>query len=251
MSGLLQRLVARARNDSDPSLLRIEPLLTARYARAPGNVENSVQHEVHLETADLGDPVVAAVDPKHTIATSHANVTASSPHRDDKSSDASMAYREAGADILPTPRTIEQASGRSLGPVGMTIRSTPSPAPVNARHHFDTSSTKQIGDVSPAPPLRMRPDRVSVHTPKSTIPGQMPVHTKKMDVDASSQSAPAARHDGTTLVDSDSTPTITISIGHVEVRSAPTPAPTAQRRSTFRPKVSLEAFLRRGGSDGQ
>jgi hypothetical protein len=39
-------------------------------------------------------------------------------------------------------------------------------------------------------------------------------------------------------------PDVTVSIGHIEVRAAPAP----QRRSEFRPRVSLSDFLRRSGS---
>ncbi|MFC4527105.1 hypothetical protein ISN76_10405 [Dyella halodurans] len=45
------------------------------------------------------------------------------------------------------------------------------------------------------------------------------------------------------------TQTITISIGRVEVRNAPPPALAPSRRSTFKPGMSLDAFLGRGRSD--
>lgn len=82
--------------------------------------------------------------------------------------------------------------------------------------------------------------------PATILPAQKAPKPARATAEPSQPAQAAARQ---TPAIEEHTQTITISIGRVEVRNTPPPAPAPSRRPAFKPGMSLDAFLGRGRSD--
>jgi hypothetical protein len=219
MNDMLQRLVKRARNVPEAAILRIEPLLTPRYAPTRASMNTSHPSEIHAETIATTNDATRP-EPARIIA----NTSQEEVHDKETATDS------------------EQSTRRPLRPADATSATSKSRAePVRA-----TDIGNDPSRVSSDPSGERHAEGV-VKPPLQTIvrPSQHPAATRPSA--EAPRTTPAAIYD--THVIEENTQNITISIGHVEVRNAPTPAPSAPRRPAFRPAVSLDAFLKRSGGD--
>jgi hypothetical protein len=245
MSGLLQRLLTRARGTApiDPiGDRRIEPLLLPRYARglppmgspspdastAAQEIEPFVQprspHPSASERAAAADTNRPAPPAQLTSAPFEA-----SPRRSaelDGKSPPSAAIEHATPGVWARPQRADDGSTRAPGhtPVRSAEAGTAAPgsdaplplSPAAAQVSPGRSAVAGITDRACAPPASILP-RTALTT----------------EVSLAAPSAP---------------PQVSISIGHIELR-APAPAAAARRRE-YRPRMSLGDFLGRGPRGG-
>ena len=231
MSDLLQRLVQNARGAAQPSTLRIEPVLASRYAGKPSSFDlapqaldveltpPSVPRESTLPLTSQSSPTISARSTANRVAP-HADVLPATDiapltrHRE-------RAVPEISADNLADTATPTETAVVHSPPT--TASETQRENTLRAEHSITAHG------VTPAP--------------KSPRPAQKPSLTPHV--------AAAQPTTATPTLPIEQTQSITISIGHVEVRNATAPASATPRKPAFRPGVSLDAFLRRGGSDGR
>lgn len=218
MSDLLQRLVKRARDGVESTGLCIEPLLTPRYAPARAAADANGLHEMLVETVA---PAGNAAD----VAPSPIAMHASREHVRDQVA-ASMPERHARQAAHPAGATPTTAS------------------PVEPVHATSGENTSSIAPSTHADAVRVE------HTIKpalQTVTRAAPPYAAMARNADGVRTQPATLHETPAI--EETTQTITISIGRVEVRNAPASASVAPRRPAFRPAVSLDAFLKRGGGD--
>lgn len=220
MSDLLQRLVKSARGAPEAaSLLRIEPLLTPRYAPARVAIGAERLQETHAETMATTSDATRLTPSRLTAHTSPARAllkeTILTPEQSARKS-----LHRADATAANLKPAVEPARTVDMGNDSLRAPS---------EHAGDGRAESSI---KPAPQITVRPSQPSAATRPS--------------VDAP-HATPTAVYN--TPIIEENTQTITISIGHVEVRNAPAPPPAAPRRPAFRPAVSLDTFLKRGGGD--
>ncbi|MBB5503116.1 hypothetical protein HDG37_007355 [Paraburkholderia sp. MM5384-R2] len=247
MNTLLQRLVGRARGGPGAAALRIEPLLSPRYAMAHGAGGAAHPHEIHEGAIE---------PPRVRPATFEAAPTSTMPPREAVQGPepaCTVAIAPAGAPVV----TLE-ARHASAGAVSTNL---PAPAqrevsPSAAVREASESASLRLHDSiphTPTEPLPVSPviehDRVAARAEDAPdgsihIAAMRPCKPSRLTPTTDAAHPPPVTSDALAARDS-STQTITLSIGHVEVRSAP----AAARQPAFRPGVSLDAFLRRRGND--
>lgn len=230
MNGLLHRMIERARDRGGP---RIEPLLAPRFAHAGVGSSDGLT-EIEVETSApavrpiaghaplAGDPPQAklkrAVSPSIPPREANANANGES---------------ESGHTHLHSP-DVPAARGAIV-----EAEATPDRRPKTVSQWLDdsddSSNTRTV--IHPITPVDARVAHVAApDTAAKAIARDIPAVRSPAD-----PASPAFE---------EHTQAITISIGHVQVHhAAPPPAPAPARRAAFRPGVSLDAFLRRGGSD--
>ncbi|OOG37426.1 hypothetical protein [Rhodanobacter sp. C05] len=232
MSDLLQRLVQNARGTAQPNPLRIEPVLASRYAGKPStsgltpqelHVELTppvLQRETALPAAPLWSPTITSEPPTNRVATQVDSFPV--------------------ADIVPLTRHLD-----------------PDAPVLFAGDLADTVTRTKAAAIHSPLPLSSEPDRresaertrhamtTQVMSPATEPPRPSPKPALRPTASATQPTT------STPTMPVEQTQSITISIGHVEVRNAASPAPVAPRKPAFRPGVSLDAFLRRGGGDGR
>jgi hypothetical protein len=216
MSTPLQRLVERARGAQNSHALRIEPVPGPRFAEAATS-------GVTLQESDT--EVIAP--PRSLAGNMHA---------------------AGDSGVPPTPevrRTMPDPMGAGTAPPLKDASPTASPLP-RAPPGDDSHGAR------PARSLLDRAVDETSHEDRDDAPvrqpgtGTSPV-TATPRYDTERIPAAPAQQAKIAMAQDESPPSITISIGHVEVRTAP--APAAPRRPAFRPGVSLDAFLQRGKGD--
>ena len=220
MSTRLQRLIDRARSTQQGADLRIEPLLGPRFAK-PGEASRT------LEEIDLGAGASA-----HMAAASSPFAQHGGPRP--KSTDHPEPHREAG---LP--------HATSLAKDTLTVAPQSRAAPRTERALQQPAQTLLARGVRE--PVQEQAPHADMAQASAYAP---PVRTPPSPISPSRVTAPA-KVQRDVPAPTDATPTITISIGHVEVRNALPPGQGAMRRPAFRPGVSLDAFLQRGKGDGR
>lgn len=229
MSTPLERLVARARVAQHGVGLRIEPLLGPLFAK-PAEAGRTLE-ESDLEVGAPARMPAASSRSLHHSGHRPTSVPLADSSREGELAsvaslpeDASRTAPEAGA-----AATYESAADQPAR--NLSDRVLKEPAYERA----------QRTDVLQQAATRATPER----TPSNPIQQPNPVATAKWQRDPPAPAKPQPD----SMAPIEVTPTITISIGHVEIRNASMPAPAAQRRPSFRPSTSLNAFLQRGKGD--
>lgn len=217
MSTPLQRLVERARGDQNGHALRIEPLLGPRFAA-------TTPAGVALQESDT--EVIA-------MARGPAGNTPATP----------------ASGMVPTPAVRWAAPDdrrvATVPPLKIASLATP-PTPATPRDDsHDERPTRSLLDRAVDETTHDEIADASVRQPGT---GASPARAApKYDMDRIS--AAPAQSVQSVMSQDESPASITISIGHVEVRNAPAPAAAVPRRPAFRPGLSLDAFLQRGKGD--
>jgi hypothetical protein len=214
MTTLLQRLVGSVRGAPPATAQRIEPLLAPRFAASRDGT--SAPHEVQVEhAAQLPTPIATPSETSAPAISTHDRMI------------------------------------NTLPPIHPTRGEHAYDLPANETQHTNTPPPS----VETAPPSRVLLEHVRKETlerdvvqpvlsptvitaPNARMPARTISEPASYSQAVAQQAAAIEEH----------TQTITISIGRVEVRNAPTPAPAPARRAPFKPGVSLDAFLGRGGS---
>lgn len=219
MNTPLQRLVDRARSPQQHPALRIEPLFGAPFA-TPADLVHGLP-EADIETA----PPARVSGIKPVPGPVHAH-----PPR-----------AAARADMGRT------AAGRHGDPAGVPPSSPNVPHSEPSAATDDGQAGTRLARNQPAAAVKAAPARDSLHhdvvrTAAQVLTGRAPSRP------GTPPGPIAAAQQHTLLAPIEAAPSITIAIGRVEVRNAPTPAGSPRR--PFKPSLSLDAFLRRGKGDG-
>lgn len=224
MNGPLQRLVARARGTPDPTLRRIEPLLTPRYAPAAG--AEATAPELQERQAAARTPVAAPV----------ASAAAAAPR-------------------IGAPREIEALTEHGAA-AEAPIAPTPAPraAPPQELHVPDETGAAPAAAATITELRVERRVEARVETPSAASAVQVARSDAGRD-DAPRPANPRAAAQSSIerreTVVHDAAPSVTVSIGRIDVHAPPSApsvsAPAPPRRPAFRPSVTLDAFLRGGG----
>lgn len=231
MNTPLQRLVDRARGGPQGAGLHIEPL--------------------------LGAPCAAPVDVAHDLPEAEVETEAGPPAR------VSMASPPSAPRRVQRPAAI---SGRDPAGPWTDPPGTALPAPDMPQPAAESAAAGNAGQAAmPSARNRSAVAAKGVHgqeargatdttpRPEPALPGHAP-HAPPRRAPSGSGISPApvvaAPPQRLRLAPIESPPNITIAIGRVEVRNAPTPASAGSPHRPFRPSLSLDAFLRRGRGDG-
>lgn len=216
MNTPLQRLVDLARGAPQHPTLRIEPLLGTPFAMPGGTAGDLGEADIETDppaSTSTSSPAFNPVPRRQSGATTGrpaATHQADSPSLPDIPRPAPTPTAVAGA-VRATARPARQ---RRAG----TTNTVPGPEihQAGAEHlGMQARPTRGRSLLRPATSFAPIPAAPLQHAPISTV---------------------------------EPTPGITIAIGRVEVRSAPTAAEPPRR--PFKPGLSLDAFLRRGKGDG-
>lgn len=219
MTTFLQRLVGNARGAPQAAARRIEPLLASRFAATQGRDGIPVLHEVQAEPSAPVPGPIAAQQPTGAAAIPGHGSTIDSPP-------SVHSLRSTHPNDLPvdeTPQANTSPTSAELAP--------PSRVPVE-------QVRKDFIERDVVPPILCS---AAITTPGARMPPRAITEPASPSQTVAPQAPAIEEH----------TQTITISIGRVEVRNAPAPAPAPARRAPFKPGVSLDAFLGRGGSGGR
>jgi hypothetical protein len=250
VSSLILRMILRARDPTAVIGTPIEPLLTSRYARM-----NELPHEApHSGIADRTAPPEADAVNRAALAAPTQSLQERRDPRPAELEGARIAPTRAAtprfsenAAPLPTEGDAPQAEPSRLAPRVAEAAASPiitrpalaanfEPQREPPRNPLPASRPKDTA--GPADPITAAAPVFPVTARISEQPAaaRTPASHSRMTSTPMAADAPVA--EAPRLA-----PDITISIGHIEVRSpAPRPAP---RRPEFRPRVSLDAFLRR------
>jgi hypothetical protein len=222
MSGVLERMILRTRS----ALAGIEPVFAPRYAA------REVSHEAGNRPVEPGVPRASA---------------RTEPAR---SSPATAEFSEEVARATPVPRhdpaVDEMPSPRSAGDhvhVSLTDVSSDALAP-----SLPTTPARQEEPAANEPVVVSARTRPTAGTTAPSTPSRVALgHKAEPVVDLFNESAtPASTGNKHVAPAAPGAPaSVTISIGHVEVRAAPVSSPA--RRPAFRPRVTLDEYLRRSG----
>jgi hypothetical protein len=233
MSGLLERMILRTRS----GLAGIEPLSAPRYTATAGSREPE-------DRLDAAQSVIRALPPPQPRARLPRTVQTLPRNRAAPAEAAHSAAtrRDQIVDKLSvddaTHATPQDASNarhlaarnEDLGAHELHLPLTP------AETAFGEDTAPAAIGKQRATPSAVAPGRTALAAGGVT-PAALPQHARSRPVEqalfAANSGAPAAP------------PHITISIGHVEVRATPVSQPL--RRPTFRPRVTLDEYLRRTG----
>jgi hypothetical protein len=236
MSDMLQRLILRTRDPLAGTTLRIEPLRASRYAQVP-----------LASTNDTGISEIAAETIATAIATPIAT-TAALPDAD-RSPMSPSTHHSAHR-----PASTDDATNVASVPLKPIARTTTTPTQRAAQSHTQTAAPME------GAPKAIDPAREPT-SPKHPMPASLDIATRHVfqpvatrsvtqppppSVGIRSTTERAAKTAGPVTTASIST-NITLSIGHVEVRAAPSPAPA--RPAAFRPRASLDDVLNRKRGD--
>jgi len=226
MSTPLQRMVDRARGTQHRPALRIEPLFGSTYAASTEAVHTS------LPEVDIEVDAAARMPAGNSSTLPDSNDWPATAGRPDVSPDGDA---QGAARVPGKTSQAPLKSGAAMEDERATVqlaRSLPGHAVTDAVYRKGARSDALQVAAKASPVRAPHAPVVQVKPPKPAAPAK-----SQRDAMASTAITPEAG------------PNITISIGHVEVRNAPTPT-SAPRRPSFRPGVSLDSFLRRGRGDG-
>jgi hypothetical protein len=223
MNDLLQRLVDRARTPG----ATVEPLYTPRYGAAGS-------HQAGFESMDAGVSNDAAPT-LNTITTAPENISAGS-----------RARSSAAPSKMGNTKTVPANVAR--------IRSSSEPGPDTSPAFDRQGSSGLLSEHYPAETaskyFQIIPTQETSDSDRNTAHEQ--ASDTRTHSEAASSAAMFAHRDQPSPRQQPSADVsapvlhaneITISIGHIEVRSAPMPA--RPRKAAFRPRVTLDDFLKR------
>jgi hypothetical protein len=245
MSTLLQRMARRARESPLDATPRIEPVLATVFWPGAGTGEDGAIEE-HRER-EMRAPALRETRAAEEATEAHRQTV---PYERNESAEAYRVHADETSPVRNVAQesvVVTHATGKAQAAMQVI---TDGAAQAHLRH--DTrSKIEPLLDATPATAAATaaatressRNARRSENAAHSGTPerqmAQRPaltLETAAAATDARPIDAPAA-----------TPPTITISFGRVEVRQAS--APPAPPRAPFRPAVSLDAFLRRGGGN--
>jgi hypothetical protein len=230
MTSQLRRLIACARGAADRSARRIEPLLATRYAHAtPGDAAlREMQTEEDAARMGPGQSVAVLAQPAAARRphAARADEAAPSQLRTAPISDAAHATKSMLRNALSPP---PERAERSEPGASHTVPAAS--AELVVEHPLEEREAPEQRRRTPVSADVDRPPDFARDVATRTVPGRV-----------------VNRRETTVL---QSAPLVSISIGRIDVHGPQTSVPAAapQRRPAFRPGVSLDAFLRRGGHD--
>ncbi|QAU23602.1 hypothetical protein EO087_06070 [Dyella sp. M7H15-1] len=234
MSNILQRMVLRARDPAMRGGARIEPVLAVRHApsalveRAQENIpaapRSPVPSTAHaVPSIDTAVNATLAQTWPVSLATTRQATTSSDGHETTEPPLHRMPTQQLAA---PTIQLAPHGTVAEEHPLA-DENSTPPRASVDTKTVF-------VPTIAPISTTPSRPENAPITERKVT-----PVAPPPARVDRTYSPEPPAANSV------QATPEITISIGHIDLRSAP--APSTAKRTEFRPRVSLSEFLAREG----
>ena len=233
MSDLLNRLVSRAGGDPTGSRLKIEPVRVPRYT-AFRNVVPAEAREAARPSSD------GASGPAKRLDTGWAQPLDSGVNSTRDGAAGVVASNDSGTGRGRDSAAISTVAATSFASQTST-RSDASRMATPLRDSIDRESRLEKPSEIPARALGTQGRELELREEASTV-GHPPGRADTTASRITPVGAPTAEAAGG--------PSIVVSIGHVEVRSKPAPAPPPiQRRPAFRPRLSLEAFL--GGDGGR
>lgn len=241
MSGVLARMILRTRS----ALAGIEPLFALRYASSEGFHEaanrpvEAAESVVRRAPAPRQPARAARIILRDRAAAPSSPVT---PEFSEEGARAISSPRHAPVvDEMPGPRSVADHVHVSLADLSSDAPATPLPTtsaqqeePAAGEPFVDSVRTRSSGAETPCSTrnrMALGHDSASRAGPvvEAFDEGAAPAPISKKH---STPGAPPPPH-------------VTISIGHVEVRAAPVSQPA--RRPAFRPRVTLDDYLRRSG----
>ena len=260
MSTLLQRMARRARESPLEAQPRIEPVLASSFGPRMGEgMAGAIERygQTQARVADLPDgpevrdsraaheppvPAEARTDPHraHADEASHAR-----PGESPQWQARSTKQASPQAHAIVAHATLEAAGATPVGPhVGehaLPRRDRP-------------AKIEPVLDATPAAVMSARETAPGQRWSETTAPSRAPErhtveHAARSKPTSEPTAVPAPPRSDPRVPDEAPAPTITITFGRVEVRQAS--APPAPPRAPFRPAVSLDAFLRRGGGNAR
>lgn len=257
MSGLLERMIQRTRTSVDT----VEPLVRSVYAPFASRERPVSDWSIGEAAAYPALPDPAGQRPRRTLPDSGEPAPLDERSRTPDSGAAGQSSPATGiGDALPHTRSLAGAADASLGPVPSEVM-----ADIPSRTSDLSLATWQPADiqVSPGkradvyrePPHLEAAQRVTIEprahtaTPVSRPPAFGPpsqaMRSTRMPGDDTPARRPTAEEHAAPV---DHLPEVRISIGHIEVRAAQ--VADRPRSAAFRPRVSLDDYLRRHeGSD--
>ncbi|PVX85138.1 hypothetical protein [Paraburkholderia unamae] len=246
MSTLLQRMARRARESPLEPTPRIEPLLRTSFAPRAGEAVDGVFEE-HREVEAREPGVLHAAAPgvhASEVGRTSADATPQRPGANATQAPARPAHvvvhatKEAG-DIAPAqaPGTAHALQRRtSQARIDPLLSAKPSAPPKAHEPARNTRRDNEFATPPLAPEQRFAEHAAHTeHRERVALPSTPTTPAARAPTPPRAAPPPAAA------------PTVTINFGRVEVRAAS--APPAPPRAPFRPAVSLDAFLRRGGGN--
>jgi hypothetical protein len=246
MSGVLERMVLRARS----ALAGIEPVFAPRYApsevfhesgdRPTAAVESGVRRAPAPRPRRTGAAPTSRTTPQDLATARSSPVTPAFSEEGARA--AASPHHDPVVDGMPSPRSVADYAHVSFADVSSDA--PPAPLPTTPDRHEESATGEPLvvsvrtrstdGDTTPSSRKalgydnRRHADAVAELFNEGAVPA--PISKKHSPPDAPAPAAPAQ---------------VTISIGHVEVRAAPVSPPA--RRPAFRPRVTLDEYLRRSG----
>ncbi len=236
MSGVLDRMVQRSRG----SLPAIEPLVRAQQTAAAAL---SLVMEESAATAPRDRNVGSAVQ-------KHARRESAGPVQDDVRRDAAQA-RDATRKDSPRPEAARlNGATESNGRVAANDADGDGLTGARLERAVELRDVARESDEQRESSIEMRAEKVPAKADETA--GES-IRTKaKVEPRAATQDIPAGRDeagDAASAMDSAEQTEIHITIGSVELR-APRVAPAPPKAPPFRPRVTLDEFLKRGAGSG-
>lgn len=267
MSTLLQRIARRARETPKESAPHIEPVFASTYGPREadggrGFIEEAREVDAPVlavdreaRTSTQREPSIDALrardEPRPSPRTTRASRSAHVESRDE----ADASAPQLAPELVPQPAPqLAQESARNPAHTMQQRRGVQPQAPRETHMHATIDPLPGIAQaVAPAPAIEP-PTATSPHNAPRDEDAQ-PSRTREQQIAeriapafTSLPSTPAPPHQtAPSAAATPVAPTVTISFGRVEVR--PANAPAAPPHTPFRPVVSLDAFLRRGGGN--
>lgn len=236
-NSMLQRLVMRARDPVLRGGSRVEPLLAARHSPTSFSMhshdgeESSPRHSDHAGIPTTKSAASATTTPHHLLHTQIPSVTSQASF-----SDTASAARNAdvidqlqprqSAPSTPSHNANAQRSSRDA------LAAKPSVVPVVETKLTSMAETDKESMTSDTPIRPVTEAVVRERTPE-------PLNHRETAALAPRHVAISPPSPAMDILQTRQE--ITISIGHIEIRGAPTQ--TAPKRAEFRPRVSLDDFL--------
>jgi len=226
MTGILRQMALNARQGTS----EIRPLLTRRYGAmdADHRAEDGSELEERTESDSPEHPVAAFAPPRIPELRSNGRPPVNSVDGVARASTRSelTAPRLAARleeDTVWDAQVAPVAPYRNIAPLELL--------PVSAQ----ARTTAPDGDHSPHPSPTARAPRSEL-APRTAVEERRTAEA--VPTRAAQKSLPHSQRRS-----SEPAPEVTVSIGHIEIRSAPAPAPA--RRAEFRPSVTLTDFLKK------
>jgi hypothetical protein len=235
VTDLLHRLIWRARGAPAAASLRIEPLLSPRYAGTAEGIARVDGIDARVAARSDTAPAAPAAPSQPALAAGADGARATPAGPVAGAADAARAASGGPAPHAPQPPATPVGRGQQW--IGHAAPPLPPAAadPPSLVAAAPTPNGGRIGDPEASPSAR-----ASSAEPAPAV--------QALRVETAVQARPSTAALASRDALNETTQTFSFSIGHVEVRNAPPPA-AAPRRPAFRPSVSLDAFLERRGSN--